>query len=243
MKSRYKEMAEARDKPQGLDVVEAEAILRDLLGLTSISQRMDRASDRFLGRSYLDAPLGGGFGQSEVFTATFEGFDCVTYIETVLALALANTISEFTDLLRRIRYDQGKVNWTSRNHYMVDWAERNEAVGFVINLTTGEETREKTCALNLIAGTPAKTVTFQYFPSPISKRVFDKVKTGDLSLFVSQKDTLDVFHTGILIEKEGQIAVRHATRKTGAVIEQSLSQFANVNAMNGLVLLRPLWRP
>jgi len=236
-------MAEASDKTQGFDVVEAEAILRDLLGLTSISQRMDQASNRFLGRSYLDAPLGGAFGQSEVFTATFDGFDCVTYIETVLALALSNTVSEFTDLLRQIRYDHGRVEWVSRNHYMVDWAERNEAAGLIVNLTTGDDTQEKTCTLNLIAGIPAKTVTFQYFPSPISKRVLDQINTGDLSLFVSLKDTLDIFHTGILIENEHRINVRHATRKTGEVIEQSLSEFANINAMKGLVLLRPLWRP
>ena len=235
-------MSEATQIPHGLDVVEAEAVLNDIGKERTLSKRIDLASQHFLGRPYLEASLGGGFGQSEVFRATFDGFDCVTYIETVLALALADTVSQFSNLLRQIRYDQGKVDWVHRNHYMVDWSERNEAAGFVVNVTIGEDTREKTCLLNLIAGLASRTVTFKYFPSPLSIRVLYQIQTGDFALFVSQKDTLDVFHTGILIVGNDAVNVRHATRKTGVVIEQPLRRFASENDMKGLVLLRPIWR-
>lgn len=230
------------ETPFGLDPAEAERILKDAGGETALGARIDRISELLLGRPYVEGSLGGGVELPEEFRVSLSAFDCVTFIETVLALALARTIDEFIDNIRRIRYEDGEIDWFRRNHYMSDWASKNEQCGFITNITSGPESVEKTCTLSLIAGLPAKTTTFRYFPTQKRAEVAELFETGDLILFVSTKETLDVFHTGLLVETDGRWLLRHATRTAGAVIEQDLVEFISQNEMAGFILLRPLCR-
>ena len=230
------------EAPVDLDVAEAERILREARPEIDLGARIDKISGLMLGRPYVEGSLGGGPESAEEFRAPLGAFDCVTLIETVLALALGRTSDEFVDFLRRIRYEDGETDWRRRNHYMADWARNNAEEGFVKNLTGGTDALEKTCTLNLIAGLPAKTATFRYFPTQSHAKTSELFATGDLMLFVSTKETLDVFHTGLLVEREGRWLLRHATRTAGAVVEEELAEFMSRNEMAGFVLLRPLCR-
>jgi hypothetical protein len=60
-----------------------------------------------------------------VFTAFLDGFDCVTYLETILALTRASNVDDFIEWLRKIRFDQGRIRWERRNHYMTLWIRNN----------------------------------------------------------------------------------------------------------------------
>ncbi len=62
--------------------------------------------------------------------------DCSTFVETVTALTLCahNGETAFADFCRRltdVRYADGQVAYTSRNHYFTRWAEANGCKGFV----------------------------------------------------------------------------------------------------------------
>jgi hypothetical protein len=228
--------------PEGMNVDEAQRILTGLSSETELTKRLDWISEHFLARPYVAGPLGGGPDLPEVLRVSLDAFDCVTYKETVLALSLARTTDEFVDTIRRIRYVDGEIDWFHRNHYMVDWARNNERDGFVTNVTNGgPPTAQKTCRLEMIPGLPGKTVSLRYLPKT-DLQLFDFIETGDLILFISEKETLDVFHTGLLIKHDEQVALRHATRKAGAVIEQNLVEFVNANGMLGFILLRPICR-
>lgn len=226
----------------GLDAAEAVRLLDETAGEPDLRKRIDHLSERLLGRAYVEGSLGGGPGLSEELRISLRAFDCVTFIETVLALAYARTIEEFIDAVRRIRYHGGEIDWARRNHYMVDWARNNEERGFLSNPTAGPCAAAKTCTLNLIAGLPEKTASFSYFSAQHLADTTELFETGDLILFVSTKETLDVFHTGFLIERKGRWLLRHATRTAGAVIDQELVEFMNQNTLAGFVLLRPLCR-
>lgn len=230
------------EPPFGLDPAEVDQILKDAAGDPDPGKRIDRISELFLSRPYIEGSLGGGAGLAEQLRVSLSAFDCVTFMESVLALALARTTAEFIDTIRRIRYKDGEIDWVRRNHYMVDWASNNEQGGFIKNMTFGPDAFEKTCTLSLIAGLPAKTATFRYFPTQSLGAVTGLIEAGDLILFVSTKDTLDVFHTGLLVGREGRLLQRHATRTAGAVIEQDLVEFMSQNEMAGFILLRPLCR-
>ncbi len=57
-----------------------------------------------------------------------DGFDCVTYCETVLAAALvARRRTSSKRSLRQIRYHDGVVAWRERNHYFFEWSQHNIA--------------------------------------------------------------------------------------------------------------------
>jgi hypothetical protein len=225
-----------------LDLAEASRILTDVYEETGFGERIASISQYFLGRPYVEGSLGGGPDLPEEFRVSLEAFDCVTYIEVVLALALAQTTDEFVNEIRRIRYQDGEVDWFHRNHYMVDWARNNEQRGLIANLTNGPLTANKTCTLDLIAGLPTKTTSFRYFPYQSLDAIAERIETGDLIFFVSTRTTLDVFHTGLLLKRRNPL-LRHATRTANAVIEQDLSEFVSKNIMAGFILLRPLCQP
>ena len=68
----------------------------------------------------------------EKLIVNVSGFDCTTFVETVLALAKCAAAgklsrSEFRKNLKLIRYRQGKIDgYSSRLHYFTDWLSDNE---------------------------------------------------------------------------------------------------------------------
>lgn len=87
---------------------------------------------------FLDTPYVGGtldVNEQEELVVNFEGLDCVTFIETVMALANtaegnALTFDAFTNELQRIRYRDGVLtDYASRLHYTTDWIDNNVAKG------------------------------------------------------------------------------------------------------------------
>ncbi|HKG22121.1 MAG TPA: N-acetylmuramoyl-L-alanine amidase-like domain-containing protein [Blastocatellia bacterium] len=227
-----------KDPP--LDYSEIEAILASAEKSDGLSARIDLISGALLARPYAANPLRGGPGRPETLTASLEAFDCVTYIETVLALALSGNAAEFLDLLRRIRYEGGEVAWQKRNHYMTGWAENNESAGFVRNITDGPLAEMVTRTLSVVGGLPARQVAFNLIRKRKLASISAQTETGDLILFASAKKNLDFFHTGFLIQGEGEPRLRHATRSAGAVVEQPLPDFLHCFRMSGFVLLRPV---
>jgi hypothetical protein len=222
-----------------LNMEEAARLIESMIEM-NFHERIEKASARLIGRPYVENPLVGGPMLEEILTISLEGFDCVTYIETALALALSRSVNQFVKTIRELRYENGNVNWRARNHYMADWVARNQSRGRIVNITRGKESVRKTKTLGLVAGLPAKRVSFSCFPKRALSRVAHKIETGDIVLFASVKKRLDVFHTGLLIRRRDEILLRHATRKVGAVIEQPLADFLKENRMSGFMLARPV---
>ena len=90
-----------------------------------ISQRIDFISAQLRGTRYLGNTLIGSPKKPEVFVTRDDGFDCVTYCETVLAAARVRAIGQFETALREIRYHNGVVAWRERNHYFFEWGRHN----------------------------------------------------------------------------------------------------------------------
>lgn len=96
---------------------------------------------------YVIDPLGEGpegvVSQGPLYR--FDGFDCTTFVETVLALSRSSTPEEFKTLMNRIRYKDGIVSYQTRNHFpSVDWIPNNTKAGFVRDITVlvgGDQTR------------------------------------------------------------------------------------------------------
>ena len=202
--------------------------------------RLERISAHLLGSPYLSNPLGGGPRARESLVIRFDGFDCVTYVETVLALKDVRAAVEFSDALRQMRYANGAVAWHSRNHYMLDWIRNNQRRGIVKNITIGPRTTTRTRRLSLIKELRAKTLTFRVFPKQAQARIRRLAESGDIMLFASTRRDLDVFHMGFIIKRGDQLWLRHASRTAGRVIDQPLADFLQAHRMSGIILLRPL---
>lgn len=103
-------------------------------------ERLEYYARYFLSQKspYLVNPLGEG-GSAEFETGPlyrFDGFDCTTFVETVMALALADTPEDFKTTINRIRYKGGLVAYETRNHFpSTDWIPNNTRAGFVKDIT------------------------------------------------------------------------------------------------------------
>ena len=86
-------------QPRGLNRRCVEQLLAATKHDGSAGSRVDTLSRHFLGYSYKPNPLIGSADTAEVFTASLNGFDCVTYIETVVALARATDVDDFIEWL------------------------------------------------------------------------------------------------------------------------------------------------
>ena len=230
-------------RPVGCDIRGAERALHGLSRHSSFEARVDAISRLFVDRAYVENPLGGGPGQREVFRCSFDEFDCVTYVEIVLALACSTTASRFSRTLRDLRYREGALDWFRRNHFMTDWLRINAERGVLADITTGRESIAKTRTLSGVPGIGPEQTTFRCFPKRSFAKVSSRIQTGDVIMFVSTKKHLDVFHAGILIRRGKQILLRNAARSAGKVIEQELREFLRANRMSGFILARPVCRP
>lgn len=107
----------------------------------SVAQRVNMISKCFLGMPYRDdGPTGEG-NCDTIDTASvynIQGFDCVTYIEQVLALSLSRNTDDFLHQLVRLRYKDGVVDYQHRNHYFVtDWLANNRNIAALIQPARG----------------------------------------------------------------------------------------------------------
>ncbi len=216
-----------------------ERILQAVQALPPIGQRMKAISARLLGYPYIANPLIGSATEPEVFVARMDGFDCVTFMETVLALASASSIEEFLKHLREIRYEGGEVEWRKRLHYTTEWAKYNIRAGRLANLVRGAEAVTRIKRLDFLPDYPARVVKFRYFPKRKLSKISRRLKDGDLIFFVSTRKGLDTFHTGLIFRDGERLLLRHAARSRGQVVEQELAEFVKANRMSGFIVARP----
>ncbi len=105
---------------------------------SDMNKRLDLISQQLLNKPYLLGSLGEGvegkFDQFPLYRA--DAFDCETFVDTVLAIALAQNPSGFKQCIKQIRYRSGQVSFLARNHFTdLDWNRNNQQQGFVKDIT------------------------------------------------------------------------------------------------------------
>lgn len=114
---------------------DAQQILSRFSNETNIQKRLDLFSKIFLGLPYgKNGPLGEGadgrYDKDPLYR--FDIFDCTTYVETVMALALSRNVNEFENHLEKIRYEDGDIDYLKRNHFTdLQWIPFNTANGLM----------------------------------------------------------------------------------------------------------------
>lgn len=118
---------------------EASAILTRFSSETELAKRLDVISKIFLGLPYgKGGPLGEGpegkYDQDPLYR--FDTFDCTTYVETIMALAISRDVNEFEDHLNKLRYEDGEIDFLKRNHFTdLQWIPFNIENGYLKDIT------------------------------------------------------------------------------------------------------------
>jgi hypothetical protein len=89
----------------------------------SIDERVVSFSAELLGRPFALGPTGEGLkAPLGLPILTLERFDCLTFVETVIALALASNAANAVDWIKVLRYGRRDLVFSTRNHFAgVDW--------------------------------------------------------------------------------------------------------------------------
>ncbi len=204
-----------------------------------ISQRIDFISAALRGTRYLGYTLIGGPRRPEVFVARDDGFDCVTYCETVLAAAIARNIGEFETTLRTIRYHNGVVTWRERNHYFFEWGQHNITNKLCAPVTMeGAVEIQKTVYWHKELGKRHFSMTV--IPQAVFLANKNQLTTGDIVGFVTHRPNLDYFHVGFVIfGPKGELLLRHAAKSRHRVLDERMDRFIAANGVGFVTLLRP----
>lgn len=119
----------------------------------TLPQKIEYFSAKFLKKPYLGGALGEGsqshFDNDPLYR--FDAFDCTTYVETVLALSLADSPKRFLEVLNDIRYREGKISLFTRNHFTsLDWTPNAERLGILKDATNYIAAEKATSLATLI---------------------------------------------------------------------------------------------
>ena len=108
---------------------DAQSLLERFQSISSTDERLNLFSSTFLNLPYGNTgPLGEGEGskydQDPLYR--FETFDCTTFVETNVSLALSHHLSEFENHMNEIRYENSQVDYLKRNHFpSLQWIPNN----------------------------------------------------------------------------------------------------------------------
>jgi hypothetical protein len=208
-------------------------------GLEHISQRIDFISGALRGSHYRGYTLIGGPHRPEKFVARDDGFDCVTFCETVLAAAIAHDIGEFEATLRKIRYHDGVLNWYQRNHYFFEWGRHNieNKICRAVVLDGAVEI-DKTVSWHRALG--RRHFAMQVVPRAVFLSSKGKLMDGDIVGFVTHRPYLDYFHVGfVIVAPDGALLLRHASESHRRVLDERMDRFMTFNRVSYVTLLRP----
>ncbi len=225
-----------------LDGAGVDAYLKRLwVECPTFDARLGRVLEDTIGTPYFDGPLGEGptgqYDQDPLVDLTRA--DCVTEVEQAIALAGAKTYPEFFELLQKIRYKDGVIDFESRNHFMVtDWLRNNtfcEPVTATLGVPTATVTRtisrkaffELVKAPGVGADTPDETVTFEYIPSAAVDDAEGAIPNNSLVVFVGRKpEWLFVLHCGVYVrDAQGNGRLMEASSKLGSVVPFDLGDY------------------
>ncbi len=202
------------------------ALLAEMRGLHDRRARCEVASRMLLHAPYRQNPLGGGPGRPERVRTGLTTFDCVTFVESVVALTLADTVESYRERLIELRYGGRSPSWEHRCHYWSLWLLWLQARGLVSLVEPPSEGTWCRRVLDRVPGLPPATVTLRLHPwAPPEIPV-------DLVGFASEQEDLDVFHVGIVVGTR----LRHAARSAGRVVEEPLAGFLSRERGPGLLV-------
>lgn len=228
-----------------------QAIAKQLLGSTYKAGLLDESSE-------------------EILVVSLTEFDCVLFIEAVLAIARSVALQDyayptFVQHIQQQRYWDGHLQgYCSRLHYFSDWIDDNQKRGLVENIGTllGAIPLEKTlnfmtqhrssysqmanneenyrCIQQREASNTDRRIT--YIPTDQIRQRYSQLQAGDIIAVATDISGLDVTHTGLVYRHDdGHLGLIHASPIGEVTIAYDLQDYiTKVESAIGILVARPL---
>jgi hypothetical protein len=228
----------------------SQGLISELLGSLgdgSVGSRIGVISGAFLGTPYEQATLIGSNEIEEHLVINLAELDCFTFLDYVEAMRRSNSFDEFVRRVKEVRYRSGFVSNGTRNHFFTECIEQNGA--YVTDITGdigGNNVRTVRKQLNkkhdgtaYVPDIMTSDRDVTYLPVNALFGAIHRLQIGDYLGVYSPCEGLDVSHTGIVVEVQGGLALRHASSLEGVrrVLDQDLMNY--LIDKPGMIILRP----
>lgn len=226
-----------------------------LLGFKSRTNNIEFVSQRFLNSPYVRDPLGEESGIDNDPLYRFDVFDCLTFVETVLALSFSDNKEEFERLINQIRYKDGEVDIKKRNHFVnPDWIENNSNIVSDITKKIAKKINKdmSVSKINLDRSTwfkknynidvamKVEEVSLDYIDFDTlllnEKEIIKAIKEPVIINIVIHKpefkqkygSEISTSHIGFLIPKDDSLILRHASYYKEKVVDENFFNYIKV---------------
>ena len=209
--------------------------------------------------------------EPEHLVVNLREMDCTTFAENCLAIARTiksgePSFDQFVLELKNIRYRDGKINgYPSRLHYFSDWIFDNHQKKLVSNIskeianiqfplninfmsTHSESYKQLSNSSSFITtiAEQEKEISgrkMYYIPKGKIIEIEDKLSDGDIVGITTNLNGLDIQHVAILIIRNKQIHLLHASSAANKVIisDETLENYLkNSKSATGIMIARPV---
>ena len=219
-------------------VIEARAEMDEL----PIGQRMKLVTDPLLGVDYIIDAVGEEKDPDPDPIVRYDAFDCLTFVEEAVALSLGQTDQDIDSIRRDLRYQNGRLDYLNRNHFMLSqWIPNNIKKGYFVDIThTLGETHlvSKTITERTwsrwkgrhkypfeISHYPTGTYSLGVLSLDAAINSIETIPDGALLIVVRQNkiyNPLLITHLGFVVRySDKDIRIRHATKMAGGVVKDN----------------------
>jgi Protein of unknown function (DUF1460) len=232
-----------------------------------LGEIIEAIADNFLGKPYAEGLL--DKSGEEKLVINLNSFDCVLFVETVLAISRGIAVKDydyqnFVDRIESQRYSNGQMNgYCSRLHYFSQWIDDNHQKQIVekitaqlggvpmdkkLNFMTRHRSSYPQMANNestyqCIVGMEADLakVSVNYLPTNRIKSAYSQLQPGDIVAVATDIKGLDVTHTGFVYRTAGgNIGLIHASPAGEVTVARDLYRYiSRVESAIGIVVARP----
>jgi len=211
-----------------------------------LGDRVKAHSDPWLGAPYTDGPLGEAGGPDPDPVFRYDTFDCLTFVEEVLALSLAADPVGVQAIRMGLRYRGGQpADYENRRHFMLaEWIPGTVEEGWMWDLTAQlpgaveysrtvrNETWRNWSRRSLFDleddRLPVGEQRFWYLPLDAAAAAVNRIPPGTVVFTLRQPMDhipISVTHVGITIPGE-EVTMRHATKMgEGSLRDDSLAWY------------------
>lgn len=210
---------------------------------------------KFLGKPYVAYTLDQELTERLVINT--EGLDCTTYVENVIALAVCarqhlTSFADFCKILSHVRYVDGKVSYSTRQHYFTYWITDNlkESLISDIELPPAPLSQKRKPKVDYMTTHVASykmlnahkewlsdikqmeekvnATTFAFIPKSQLKdsgKYQKYIKDGDIIGIVTNKAGLDISHVGFAVWHKGQLHLMNASSLHKKVVDEPMTLY------------------
>lgn len=228
---------------------------------------VQNVAEQLLGATYVDGLL--DRAETEELVLSLTEFDCVLFVETVLAMARSiverdYTYAGFGDRVETQRYRNGdREDYCSRLHYFSEWIDDNQKRSYLASNVSGLQVQPLEKTLNFMTTHRSKyrhlksndanfqciaqmeaqllNLDIQYVPTERVRGQYAAIQSGDVIAIATDISGIDVTHSGLAYaHPDGSMGFIHAAPGRGVIVAEDLQQYVErVPSAIGILVARP----